>query len=68
MDKQQKMADIKLQDLTYISQVSPSNNLESFIQELSDDELNLQGGLLIDKLPPIGPYEQPGPWVPTPTH
>jgi hypothetical protein len=62
------MANIQIRDLTSIAGVCLLDNSGSFIQELSNDELNLHGGLLIDKLPPLDPYEIPEPWLPTPTH
>ena len=53
------MANIKLRDLTSVVEASLFDNLEDSIQELSEDELNLQGGFLMGKLPSLSPFGYP---------
>ena len=43
------MANIKVLDLTSIAEVDPSNDSESFMQNLSNDELEIhKGGFLVN--------------------
>ena len=56
------MANIKSRDLASVTETSLFSNSESFIQELSDDELNLSGGFLMEELSSLSPFEYPKPW------